>query len=500
VTQPATTEAVRSRSGLLPKTLTGRLVWGVVALVVMIIAMTSVSTYVAMRVFLFHRLDQQLRTTAVQNADAVNNSSPTGRGTTVTQGVFSGQRVWLALLEPNGSARRLVIEPPARRQFVALELNNRQSQRFVAHPATIVPLDLTDGTRLRVESLPLNDGSFLVVGLSAEDAHRTMRQVMLSELAIGLAVIALAAGLTAWGVQAGLAPLHRVTRTAREITAELGPDGRGLDRRVPGADPDTEVGQVSTAVNTLLGAVETQFAARVASEVRMRQFLADASHELRTPLTSIRGYAELSRLQGQSSGELDDPMSRIETEGTRMSRLVDDLLVLTRGDQGAAPVREPVGVDTLIDEALSGVSSAHPTRTFERGPHLGLEVIGDRDQLVRVLLNLLTNAAVHTAPDGPIVLEAGPGHLPFGPAVELRVRDCGPGMPPEEAAHVFERFWRADKARTRAKGGSGLGMAIVAQIVHSHGGTVRFDSSVAHGTTVTVTLPLATAPASVTPQ
>jgi two-component system OmpR family sensor kinase len=173
-----------------------------------------------------------------------------------------------------------------------------------------------------------------------------------------------------------------------------------------------------------------------------------------------------------------------------MSRLVEDLLVLARGDQGAVLRREPVDVDKLLAEAANAVSSAHPERELSIVNSGGTVVIGDRDQLLRVLINLVTNAAVHTSAPGPIRLEAIAGRTPAGDAVALRVIDTGPGLSQDEAAHVFERFWRADKARSRAKGGSGLGMAIVAQIVAAHGGHVEFDSSVEGGTTVTVTLPL----------
>jgi two-component system OmpR family sensor kinase len=264
-----------------------------------------------------------------------------------------------------------------------------------------------------------------------------------------------------------------------------------LERRVPNADLSSEVGQVANSVNTLLGAVQNEFAARVKSEDRMRQFLADASHELRTPLTSIRGYAELSRLQGQSSNDADDPMRRIEVEGTRMSRLVEDLLVLARGDDKSGEARrDRIEVDGLLNDALASSQAAHPEREYQLAEPSHAVVLGDRDQLLRLLLNLLNNAAVHTAPDKPIRLEALQGHTKSGPAIALRVIDGGPGLSPEEAAHVFERFWRADKARSRAKGGSGLGMAIVAQIAEAHGGEVSFESSVQNGTRVTVTLPL----------
>ena len=295
-----------------------------------------------------------------------------------------------------------------------------------------------------------------------------------------------------------LRPLRRVTSTAREVTAELSPEGAGLDRRVPVApsEVDTEVGQMAESVNTLLGAVETQFAARVASEERMRQFMADASHELRTPLTSIRGYAELARMR-RANGTADvdsdaDTLNRIESEGTRMSRLVDDLLLLARTDRGAAPQLEPVDTADLVSTADRGGSRRRSRSATSRcavDPEVPL--YGDYDQLLRVVRNLVTNAAVHTAPGGPIRVSA----YRDGSDSVLRVDDSGPGLPPDEAAQVFDRFWRADKARTRARGGSGLGMSIVRSIVEAHGGTVRFDSSVRSGSTVTVRLPSSPAPA-----
>jgi two-component system OmpR family sensor kinase len=279
-----------------------------------------------------------------------------------------------------------------------------------------------------------------------------------------------------------------VTRTAREVAAELSPEGAGLDRRVPVHDPDTEVGQLADSMNRLLAAVETQFAARLASEDRMRQFLADASHELRTPLTSIRGYAELARIQRRST---EDPGSadlgnlrRIESEGTRMSRLVDDLLLLARGDQGEPAHRQVVGVGEVLADAVTGARAAYPERQVSLSAAPELAVVGDPDQLQRVVSNLVTNAAVHTRADGPIEVSAERE----GPLVAIRVRDAGPGLPPAEAAQVFDRFWRADKARTRARGGSGLGLSIVAALVAAHGGTVEFASTVEGGSTVTVRL------------
>jgi two-component system OmpR family sensor kinase len=313
------------------------------------------------------------------------------------------------------------------------------------------------------------------------------------EWVIGGAAVILAFAATFGGVQLSLRRLRRVTATAHEVAAELSPQGAGLDRRVPVDDDDTtEVGQLADSMNTLLATVESQFAARLESEQRMRQFLADASHELRTPLTSIRGYAELARMQRDKQGGTADPanLDRIESEGTRMSRLIDDLLLLARSDQArdadVEPVRELIDVPALLDDVVSGARAAFPQRPIHLDAQPGLALVGDPDQLVRAIRNLVTNAAVHTRPDGPIGVVARRD----GPEVVVQVIDAGPGLPPEEAAHVFERFWRADKARTRVRGGSGLGMSIVASIVAAHHGSVRFDSSVRTGSTVTVRLPI----------
>jgi two-component system OmpR family sensor kinase len=292
-------------------------------------------------------------------------------------------------------------------------------------------------------------------------------------------------------VRFSLRRLRSVTDTAQDVAAELSPEGAGLDRRVPVEEDGTEVGRLAQSMNTLLAAVETQFAARLENERRMRQFLADASHELRTPLTSIRGYAELARMQralGEAPEGDDDNLRRIESEGTRMSRLVEDLLMLARGDQAdssSRPALVVLDVDELLEDVVTSSRAAFGSREIAVDGPRGLQVVGDPDQLVRAIRNLVTNAAMHTSPEGAIRLRA----FRHGDGVAIQVADQGPGLPPEEAAHVFERFWRADRARTRARGGSGLGLAIVASIVSQHHGTVHFDSSVERGSTVTIWLP-----------
>jgi two-component system, OmpR family, sensor kinase len=485
---------------LIPRTLVGRLVAGVLVLLILLISITSSATYLALRSFLYGRLDQQVSTSAKQNAGALRAHFVGVPGAFPL--VYAGQPLWIDLIDSDSRQPAFTIEGSAQHAITRMRLSDDLVQKFIAHPNRTMSVS-ANGEPLHAQAVAAADGNFVVIGLSTREVERTLHRLVVLEFIIGLTVLALAAVLTSWGVRVGLRPLRRVSRTAQEVTAELGPDGSGLDRRVPVNGAAVEIEQVALAVNTLLYAVETEFGARVRSEQRMRQFLADASHELRTPLTSIRGYAELARLRGQTTdddpdstdpdGGVDDSIRRIEVEGTRMSRLVEDLLVLARGDQGVVLRREPVEVDGLLAEAAGAVHSAHPDRDFELVGS-GLAVVGDHDQLLRVLINLATNAAIHTPPSGPIRLEAFRAGGPAGALVGLRVVDAGPGLPPEEAAHVFERFWRADKARSRAKGGSGLGMAIVAQIVQAHGGTVRFDSSVERGTTVTVLLPASSPP------
>jgi two-component system OmpR family sensor kinase len=466
------------------------LVTGVVALVVVLVLATGMGTYYALNHYLNKRLDQQVAS-AVSGATSLQElfvgDPQTGSA------LHSPQQIWAIALSRTGNA--VLLEPRVGSGTQTMSLSAGDRDYLASHPGVVRTIRTTDGYELRVITRAIRGttGSGVpfvataVVGLSTAEVDRTLRRLLELELLIGTVAVVVALGATTYGVRYSLRHLYGVTRTARQVAEELSPQGTGLDRRVPVEEPDSEVGQLADSMNTLLSAVETQFAARIASEERMRQFLADASHELRTPLTSIRGYAELARMQRQQGNPTDDNLARIESEGTRMSRLVDDLLTLARNDQRSQARRELVDLVDLAADAVADVRAAHPVRSIEFDADGELNVVGDRDQLMRVALNLVTNAAVHTRPDGPIRVTV----TAEGADAVFRVIDSGPGLRPEDAAKVFERFWRADKARTRARGGSGLGMAIVASITWAHGGSVDFRSSVETGSTVTVRLPRA---------
>ncbi len=346
----------------------------------------------------------------------------------------------------------------------------------------------------------LTDGSAgtLLVAQGLGDVQGTVDRLAVLLAAIGALTVLVVAGVGYVLVRASLRPLRQVERTAAAIAAG------DLTRRVPAADARTEVGALSAAVNTMLAEIETAFADRAASEAdarrseaRMRRFVADASHELRTPLTTIRGFAELYRVgAGADPADTARYMGRIEGEATRMGLLVEDLLLLARLDQQRPLAAEPVDLLALAGDAVQDARAVDPSRDvrLEVGATDPPPIVtGDESRLRQVLGNLVGNALDHTPAGTPVTvgISTGPGKRTGRPAVVLTVADDGPGLDPDDAARVFERFYRADEARSRSAGGTGLGLAIVAALVAGHGGTVDVRSAAGSGASFRVELPLA---------
>lgn len=350
----------------------------------------------------------------------------------------------------------------------------------------------------RTTTLPDGSSGTLLVAQSLADVQNTVDQLTVVLLVIGAAALVIIAGVGYLVVRASLRPLREVEHTAAEIAAG------DLTHRVPEADPRTEVGQLAGALNTMLGRIETAFAERSASERaakssedRMRSFVADASHELRTPLTTIRGFAELYR-HGAADGpdDLARFMSRIESEAIRMGLLVEDLLLLARLDQQRPLKQELVDVLALASDAVLDARVVDPVRPIriEVGstdpPPL---VVGDDARLRQVLGNLVANALKYTPAASPVTIGVStvPGDAWAAPTVVLTVADEGPGLTPDVADRIFERFYRVDAARSRDDGGTGLGLAIVAALVTAHGGRVGVDTAPGAGARFRVELPLA---------
>jgi signal transduction histidine kinase len=246
---------------------------------------------------------------------------------------------------------------------------------------------------------------------------------------------------------------------------------------------------VLAALIGLAASVLWAFKQRAGNEERLRQFVADASHELRTPLTSIRGYTELWRAGGlRDNADVGDAMRRMEQEAVRMGLLVDDMLLLARLDQGRALETVPLAFDRLVDDAVRDARAVEPDRPIDLVTER-VTVEGDDHRLRQVVGNLLANARLHTPPGTPVHVSLRAA----GDRVRLEVADEGPGLGPAEADRIFERFYRADKARTRARGGSGLGLSIVAAVAEAHGGRVSVDTAPGAGARFVVELPLAQA-------
>jgi two-component system, OmpR family, sensor kinase len=366
----------------------------------------------------------------------------------------------------------------------------------------------------------------LVVGADLGNINTVIGDLAVTALIIGAIIVCILALAIVMVVRASLRPLVDIEETAGEIAAGH------LNRRVPERDPRTEIGSLGRSLNTMLSQIETAFHAQEASEVaahqseeRMRRFIADASHELRTPVTAIRGFAEYYRQRGglvrhwdreEETGaaesaaavptaeagltprDLDRIMIRVEKEAARMGLLVEDLLLLARLDKQRPLARQPVDLLSLAADAVGDARLLAPARTIDLSvqPGAAFLVIGDEPRLRQVIGNLMSNALTHT-PDGTAIeVSVSSGTLDpqagdHTPAVILDVTDQGPGMTQEQARRVFERFYRADQARTRATGGSGLGLAIVRALLVAQGGVASVRTAEGQGATFRIALPLA---------
>ena len=374
-----------------------------------------------------------------------------------------------------------------------MAVNDRDAEPALPEDNNVGPTPVTIGSlngshiQWRAVSVRGPNGELTTVAIDLSDVERTVRSLAWSQVAIGTAVLVVLGVVGYWVVHRSLRPLAEVEQTAAAIAAGE------LDRRVPQRDPRTEVGRLSVALNGMLAQIQQAMASSESSaenarmsEERMRRFITDASHELRTPLTTIRGFAELYR-QG-AARDVEMLMSRIESESRRMGLLVDDLLLLARLDAQRPLERRRVDLLALASDAVHDAQSIAPRRRITMevvdGPGTP-EVLGDEARLRQVLGNLMANAVQHTPDTSPITVRVGTA----GDDAVLEVADQGPGMTPEDAQRVFERFYRTDSSRARASGGTGLGLSIVDSLVYAHGGRVTVTTAPGQGCCFRVSLP-----------
>jgi two-component system, OmpR family, sensor kinase len=340
---------------------------------------------------------------------------------------------------------------------------------------------VTANVPLRVLTVPLMVGErslgVLQVGSIIAVIEATQR-TLLSVLIVGTLIAICVAGLAGWfTTNRALSPLEDVTQTALQITR-----ADDLSHRIPyHGSPNDEVGQLINAFNQTLSRLESLFHTQ-------RRFMADVGHELRTPLTVIKGNVGLMRRMGQTD---EESLAGIENEVDRLTRLVGDLLLLAQAESGKLPLdKRLVELDTLLLEVMQQVRVlARDRLQLKLGEIDQILVCGDKDRLKQVMVNLIGNAISYTPLGGEIIVGVGKSDN----LARLTISDTGPGIPAEDLPHIFERFYRAEKSRTRSKDGKGfgLGLSIAYWIVNNHGGKIEVNSKVGEGTTFCVWLPLA---------
>ncbi len=454
-------------------------------------AVVAVATSLALRGFLLDRLDQQLAAAGVRYSASLehpadDDADDGGFGSVVGQPTGTlGARI----LNGTVTALGVVGGGDDRREASAADRAVIAGLAVTSRPGTV---DLPDLGHYRIMVAAGRDGDLLVTGLPEHEVNETIGRLLWTELAV-FGVALLLTGLAgAAFIRLSMRPLTQVAGTALAVSdLPLASGEVSLPPRVPNPAPGTEVGQVADAFNHMLEHVESALSERHASEDRLRHFVADASHELRTPVAVIRSHADFAQRAGDDLPEdVQQALLRISAESDRMGHLVEDLLLLARLDAGRPLALQDVDLTRLAIDAVSDARVAGPDHRWQlelpdepvvvRGDehrlHQALAVVvrGDEHRLHQALANLLANARAHTPPGTVISTEVAEDRA--ANAVTLSVVDTGPGISPEIVPRVFERFVRADGARSHASGSTGLGLSIVDAIVRAHGAAISVDS------------------------
>ncbi len=465
-----------------------------IAAVAVGLAAVDLITLTSLHSYLYGRVDDQLNAASRQLTPFIAREEI--RGLVVTQPTIESRvspEIYLELLDQNG---KVILARPSRTSYQndpapklptplpehALpdpDVPGQSAQIYHPRSGSITVGSTADGApnyRLQATALP---GETLVVATPLGSVDATLRSLRNIELAVSLGLLVALFVLMTVLIRIGLRPLEDMTREADAIAAG------DLTRRLQPTEGEGEVARLGRALNAMLAQIETALAQRAESEERLRSFLADASHELRTPLTSIRGYAELLRrevLEDRSSR--DRALSRIEREAARMGALVGDLAVLAREGEGPEPIWERVDLVAVAADAVADARALDPGRPIELSAEGAVAVSGESARLEQLVHNLVGNALAHTPAGTPVKVRVA---TQGGEAV-LEVEDLGPGMGAEQAALVFDRFYRG--GTSRLDGGSGLGLFIVARLAHTFGGRVSVDTEIGRGSTFRVVLPL----------
>lgn len=454
---------------------------GVLSLVVFGVVGTALTTY--MRDYLSAQLDTQLAQGQVAQSKSIADY-----GTLTGKKYYSWFYAVYDVADGTPELRRP--EDPSDLPEDVDDFTALAAAQSTAHTELLRTEHLRGKGEYRLRACEVEPGVVLVSAAPMADIEDTVgRLIAIQAVTFGLALMTLVV-VGRGMLRRGLKPLSDMAHTARGITSHDLTDSARLPVRHDKRSGGPEVEELRTAFNTMLEHIDDSLAVRAEAEQRLRRFVADASHELRTPLMSVRGYADLFQYAAANAPEeRDKHLARLRAEAARMGFLLDDLLLLARLD--AAEVETPLrlweaDLVELVEQAADAFRVTHADHPLTVAPGPGsLQLVLDAQRIRQVLDNLLTNAAMHT-PAGTRVSVAV--SMTNG-AAQVRIADAGPGIPPADRARVFDRFYRVDKARSRDRGGSGLGLAVAQSLVRAHGGRIELTSE--PGATVfTVTIPL----------
>ena len=450
-------------------TLRSRLIAAFVAVFVLLVA-SSVVVTLLQRSYLMDQVDQQLETLTAAPGGVIARIAAASNRPNLQAGLRGDfSEFYLGRINADGSLQTFVA-PLSDPDLLPILPSDPQ----FGEPVTVATSSGTTG-RIRIIESKLADGSTAVIGLSLVKTEEAIRRLVITEAIASVVVLSVMALVVFWVFRLGIRPIRRMTEAADAIAAGA------VDARVDAPANRTEAARLGRALNTMIDTTQ-------ATESRLRQFVSDASHELRTPLTTLRGYTALYEAGGfGEKAELDDAMRRMGNEAARMSRIVDDLLLLAKLDEHGAPEPERVELGSVLRDLASDISVVQPARPVTVECPEPVTVMIDRDHLIQAVTAFTTNALRYSDESAEIILSAS---VSEGRA-RVEVRDRGPGISEDDLQKLFDRFYRADSARTRATGGNGLGLAIVASIISSNQGTYGVQSISGLGSTFWFELPLA---------
>lgn len=435
-----------------------------VALAVVLAALVAGLTQ---RNHLVNQLDAQLIQLS-ENAARLSAQLQRAEGSPLAEGGLVATTSYIGVVSPSGSLR--TIATPTEDPDLVPDFDGSE---MLSMPTTIGTV-AGEAAEVRAITFDTATGQRVLIAMPTTRLEDTLQTLVVTQVVAGSATLLVLALFVWWMIHQGLRPIRKMTAAADAITAG------GSDRRVDEIPGQTEAARLARALNLMIDTTQ-------AAQVQRRRFVADASHELRTPLTTLQGYANLYAQGALNTPDaLDDAMRRISGEAGRMKRIVEQLLVLADLDEGTPVRRTVIDLSIMLGEVASDVRALQPDRATNVEAPNSLIIEADHDKIFQAITALASNALQYTPPDTPLTFRANAE----GSAARISVEDRGPGVSPEDKPHLFDRFYRADRSRSRATGGNGLGLAIVAGIAEAHAGSYGVEDTAGGGTTFWIRLPL----------